>query len=155
MTEQRLLSWSIDRNTSPATVYLTGVIHEGAHFVDLIAEISEPVVFDFHAIKRINSYGVYQWTQFLQKVEAVGPHQLARCPMPMVDVLNRVPAARGQARVISVMAPHLCPLCEHEQEVMVETDQGKWVLPTIACDECGATMAFDHIEDQFFSFLER
>ena len=153
MLSKRNLMWRMLEGQDMPTCVLEGVVGEDAGLEDLVPEINGPVRFDMFGITRINSTGVREWLRFVSTIDGRGPHRLARCAVPVVSQLNMIDNFKGSAIVESVQAPFFCESCEHEESDQVSIQDGKPVITSKKCPECGEDMTFDELESRYFYFL--
>jgi anti-anti-sigma factor len=139
-------------------VKLSGVIDEDNELTDLSDKIPPgTVVIDLGDIERINSCGVRDWVNWLNKVEKSNTNVvLVACSPAIVAQINLVNNFTGTGAVKSFYVPYFCPECDEEKVLLVETaDMGPppHEPPTCRCDECDLVMDFDDMPDSYFAFL--
>jgi hypothetical protein len=114
-------------------------------------------VIDLGEIERINSCGVRDWVNWLNKLENSGTRSvLVECSPAIVAQINLVNNFTGSGVVKSFYVPYFCPECDEEKVLLVETaDMGPapHEPPTCRCDECDLVMDFDDMPDSYFAFL--
>ena len=152
----RAFRWSIEEAQSTTTIRLQGALDENVVHDELAQTITQPVVFDLEELGTINSVGVREWVQFVDRIADFGPHELVRCSPAFVFQLNLIYNFLGNARVQSVIAPYVCDSCKIERNIEVDTRAGSnTVLPKLACKTCDGPLSFDGIESRYFLFLRR
>lgn len=139
-------------------VKLGGVIDEDNELGDLVDKIpSGTAVIDLGEIERINSCGVRDWVNWLNKLESNGTRSvLVECSPAIVAQINLVNNFTGSGVVKSFYVPYFCPECDEEKVLLVEAgDMGPppHEPPTCRCDECDLVMDFDDMPDSYFAFL--
>lgn len=140
-------------------VRLSGVIDEDNRLRELVAQVSGPLLLiDLEAIQRINSCGVRDWVGWLDLVGRSETETiLLDCSPAIVAQLNLVGNFARHARVQSIRAPYYCESCdvEHSTVLDVPSLMGADVprAPSQSCPRCERPMAFDDIEESYFSFL--
>ncbi|MBA3394370.1 MAG: hypothetical protein H0T89_17115 [Deltaproteobacteria bacterium] len=154
----RGLSWKISRDGERSVVQLKGSIDETAGFVDLVDELgaTRTIRLDLGGVQRINSSGVREWITFIRKLPPGSPVELERCTPVLVSQLNVINRFAGDARVLSVYAPFVCPHCKHEENVLLDVGAGrsKLSLGSVKCSSCRKPSEFDDVEDAYFAFLD-
>jgi hypothetical protein len=137
-----------------------GVIDETSNLGDLLpAPGSPPLRLDLGGITFINSLGVREWIRFVTGCAANAVAlQLHRVSEPLIQQLNMIVAARGQAEVVSFFAPYACDACGREESLLIELAPHRARLaagdpPAAKCPECGAAMAFNDFPQRYFLFL--
>ena len=95
---------------------------------------------DLGEIERINSCGVRDWVNWLEKLETNGTRSvLVECSPAIVAQINLVNNFTGSGVVKSFYVPYFCPECDEEKVLLVEaSDMGPppHEPPTCRCDEC-------------------
>ena len=149
---------SVQHRGDMSYVKLGGVIDEDNELGDLVDKIpSGTAVIDLGEIERINSCGVRDWVNWLNKLEGNGTRSvLVECSPAIVAQINLVNNFTGSGVVKSFYVPYFCPECDEEKVLLVEaTDMGPapHEPPTCRCDECDLVMDFDDMPDSYFAFL--
>jgi hypothetical protein len=140
-------------------IALTGVIDEAAYLAELLPPGAGVLRLDLAGVTFINSLGVREWIRFLANAAAGGVRvELARVSEPLIQQLNMILAARGQAEVLSFFAPYACDACGREESLLIELAHHRAQLatgeaPPARCPECGAAMAFNDFPQRYFLFL--
>jgi hypothetical protein len=136
---------------------LSGVIDEDNELGTLAGALTGNVVINTGEVERINSCGVRDWVNWLQRGLPGSSILLVDCSPAIVAQINLVNNFTGDALVKSFYAPYFCPKCDLEKVLLVEaTDlegQRPVRAPACRCDECDGPMDFDDIEDSYFAFL--
>jgi anti-anti-sigma regulatory factor len=139
---------------------LVGSVDENADLVQLLAQAKDGrLVLDLGGITFINSLGVREWIRFLASAAGNGVKvQLIRVSEPLIQQLNMIVAARGQAEVVSFFAPYACDACGREESLLIDLAANRQRLaagdpPPEKCPECGAVMAFNDFPQRYFLFL--
>jgi hypothetical protein len=145
---------------TPDAIALTGVIDEAAYLAELLPPGTGGVLrLDLAGVTFINSLGVREWIRFLANAAANGVRvELARVSEPLIQQLNMILAARGQAVVLSFFAPYACDACGREESLLLDLAYHRAQLtageaPPATCPECGAAMAFNDFPQRYFLFL--
>jgi len=149
---------SVQHRGDMSYVKLGGVIDEDNELGDLVEKIPHgTAVIDLGEIERINSCGVRDWVNWLNKLENGGTRSvLVECSPAIVAQINLVNNFTGNGVVKSFYVPYFCPECDEEKVLLVETaDMGPapHEPPTCRCDECDLVMDFDDMPDSYFAFL--
>ena len=87
------MKYKIAQQGATTTVHLKGDICEGvgAALADLPAQLkTRQVVFDCNDIARINSFGVAEWTSFLDPLRQGHDLSFRRCPVTFIGYANLV-----------------------------------------------------------------
>jgi anti-anti-sigma regulatory factor len=143
---------------------LKGIVDEDNPLASAVKKLEgRTVVIDMADIKRINSCGVRDWVNWLADLEVAGKRViLVKCSPTIVNQLNLVNNFVGHAVVKSFFAPYYCARCDTEQLELVQVDdfagQTRPRAPRIVgrgCQQTQCEMAFDDIEEAYFSFLPR
>jgi len=139
-------------------VKLAGVIDEDNDLADVGDQVRNgTAVIDLSEIERINSCGVRDWVNWLNKIESRGSRVvLVECSPAIVAQINLVNNFTGTGVVKSFFAPYFCPTCDREKVLLLETSELGTTptnAPTCRCDECDGVMEFDDMEDSYFAFL--
>jgi hypothetical protein len=134
---------------------LSGVLDENSDLSSL-GGLSGQVAFDFKEVARVNSCGVREWVNLIQKIQGGAQIKYENCPIVVVKQLNAVPDFQGKAKVASFFAPYFCEACDEEAVKLLDTSHVKGdAAPEMKCDSCGGALNFDAIANQYFSFLKR
>ena len=136
---------------------LCGVIDEDAGLDTLLDRIAaRTVILDLAEVRRINSCGVREWVNWIERLSARNLEVvLVSCPPPIVAQINVITGFAGNGAVKSVLLPYLCPDCDATKLVAVETATIPTVYdpPPCRCDACGSAMEFDDVPTSYLSFL--
>jgi serine/threonine protein kinase len=142
-----------------AVVTLSGVIDERfPGFGDLGAVAT--VVLNVSEVTRMNSFGVRQW---LAAIAAL-PGSMMRlyllgCPTFFVDHLNMMASFGGAGKVLTVLAPYMCPDCgTGANEIIDVLVEGATLLrdpPDRECARCGTRLELDEAPETYFAFVSR
>lgn len=139
-------------------VKLAGVIDEDNDLSEVGEQVqSGTAVIDLSEVERINSCGVRDWVNWLNKIEAEGSKVvLVECSPAIVAQINLVNNFTGAGVVKNFFAPYFCPNCDREKVLLLEAAElgsDPTSAPTCRCDECDGVMDFDDMEDSYFAFL--
>ncbi|MGK5091721.1 hypothetical protein WDW89_06845 [Deltaproteobacteria bacterium TL4] len=136
--------------------YLEGVINEFAKFQPLFDFQGPQIILNLKEISRINSTGVREWINAIEKISDDIEILFEECPPVVVYQMTMIPNFTARAKVTSVYAPYFCSGCGEQKDVMIE--MGSFNLedgvPEVKCKECGEDMEFDDDEESYFYFLE-
>src|SRR5690606_24148577 len=96
----------------------------------------------------INSCGIREWIQFLEKIPEKCTVVYNNCPQIIIEQINMVHGFFRKGAVIgSFYAPYFCESCDKEEKVHLKSEQVKSKkAPVIKCSKCGSDMEFDAIE---------
>ena len=146
-------------NRTADGIALTGVIDESASLPELLPQTPGRLRIDLAGVTFINSLGVREWIRFLATAAQAGVAvELARVSEPLIQQLNMIVAARGQAEVLSFYAPYACDACGREESLLIDLAPNRAALargeaPAAKCPECGSAMAFNDFPQRYFLFL--
>jgi len=151
------LSWRIKEQPGVTTVEFLGEIDERADFTEMRSRLKGRVVFHLAGLRRINSFGVREWVNFVRDLPGVIELTFSHCSPAIVAQLNMIYSFRGKAQVRSFFAPYACSRCEREEEKLFhsESDFPKrdfTRMPTIEC-ACGGRLEFDDVVERYLGFL--
>ncbi|MCE9625325.1 MAG: hypothetical protein K8R69_07745 [Deltaproteobacteria bacterium] len=151
----------IDRQEEPnlTRFVLSGVIDEDADFKSAFNNLkSDAVVIDFGGIELINSCGVREWVQAVQKIPKTLNLIYENCAPRVIEQVNYVANFLGNGKIVSFFAPYYCAKCKKEANALLKVEALRRSLPAKAptekCPTCKGAMEFDDIETEYFSFLE-
>lgn len=139
---------------------ITGAIDETSGLVDLLGRARDRrLVLDLAGVAFINSLGVRDWIRMQAAAQRAGiTIELRRVAQPLIHQLNMITATRGASRIASFFAPYACDACGREDSFLIDAVANaprlaRLEAPAVACDECGAAMAFNDFPERYFSFL--
>jgi hypothetical protein len=136
-------------------IALGGDITEEAELDLALEGIGKNAVIDLSGIKRVNSFGVRNWVNFMQALaEVCESVRFENCATCMVRQFSMVPTTRKGAHIGSLMLPYYCPDCDDEREIRLEVRAASAPEepPEENCPECGEEMEFDDVPESYFSF---
>ncbi|HEY3804202.1 MAG TPA: hypothetical protein VGL61_16410 [Kofleriaceae bacterium] len=137
-----------------------GTIDEAFDGKKLAAAVdSEALVLDLGGVKKISSFGIREWVDFMTAVAARTKQTvLIECSPKVVDQLNMVANFAGSGRVFSFYAPFRCDYCDSEHRVLL--DVGKdfesikaMKLAERPCPTCREAMYFDDDGSTYFAYI--
>jgi anti-anti-sigma regulatory factor len=140
-------------------VKLGGTIDEDNELVPLAGRIrGNTAVIALAGITEINNCGVRDWVRWLAEVQSRSEEVvLIECSPAIVQQLNQVSNFAGKAYVKSFYVPYFCQACDEEKAILVDIDELRVDAhvspPTARCDACDGVMAFDDLEESYFSFV--
>jgi ABC-type transporter Mla MlaB component len=151
---ERTLTWTLTEEGGVSRVAVSGNMTEKSGFSELVPELGKSVVLDLSGIKQVNSAGVKEWIRFIDQLkERATVLSLEKCAVPIVHQLNLWGEFRGDASVLSVLAPYFCGKCNAELTKLIDLTTGKLEFDAAPpCPSCGTAMEFDDLPEQFFSF---
>ncbi len=138
-------------------VELYGNIDEDSNFETLTKLDVKIITFDFDGIKMINSCGVRDWIQFIEKIPADTKIIYKKCPQIVIEQINMVHGfIRKGAKIDSFYAPYYSEDKDEVIKVLLKSeDVKKAKAPEIKDQETGEVLEFDAIEAQYFNFLNQ
>jgi anti-anti-sigma regulatory factor len=119
----------------------------------------EVLVVDLGAVKKISSFGIREWVDFISTAsKQVRSVVLIECAPKVVDQLNMVANFAGSGRVFSFYAPFKCDYCDSEHRVILQVDKDHETLKSMKladrpCPACKEAMYFDEDGATFFSYV--
>lgn len=138
-------------------VELSGQIDEDSDFSKVLSLNSSAYIFDFDKIKMMNSCGIREWINFIEKLPKSSQIIYCKCPQVVIEQINMVQGfLRPGARIDSFYAPYFSEQKDEVQKILLKTDQiisGK--APSITDPESGELLEFDAIEAQYFNFIKQ
>jgi anti-anti-sigma regulatory factor len=118
------------------------------------------LVLDLGGIRRISSFGIREWTDFIKAVERTVDEIIAiECPPKVVDQLNMVSSFLGsKGQIFSFYAPYRCDYCDIDRRVLFQVDRDQAAIrgmqpPEQLCETCSRPSYFDEEPGAFFSYL--
>ncbi|MBA2544544.1 MAG: hypothetical protein H0V17_33180, partial [Deltaproteobacteria bacterium] len=143
-----------------ACLKLAGTIDEAFDGKKLGASVTgEVLLVDLGAIKKISSFGIREWVDFVGAAsKQVRSLILIECAPKVVDQLNMVANFTGGGRVFSFYAPFRCDYCNTEQRVLLQVDRDHETIKSMKlaerpCPSCKESMYFDDDGATFFSYI--
>ncbi|MBF0236753.1 MAG: hypothetical protein HQM12_03545 [SAR324 cluster bacterium] len=135
---------------------LDGIINEFAKFQPLFDFEGPEIILNLKNISRINSTGVREWINAIEKINTDIAIFFEDCPPVVVYQMTMIPNFTARAKVLSVYAPFYCAECGNQEDILItmegfNLDEG---LPEVKCKECGEAMEFDDDEESYFYFME-
>ncbi|HEX4450211.1 MAG TPA: hypothetical protein VH143_05025 [Kofleriaceae bacterium] len=120
---------------------------------------TESLVLDVGGAKKISSFGIREWVDFITAV-GVRAKQivLIECSPKVVDQLNMVANFAGSGRVFSFYAPFRCDYCDSEHRVLLDVAKDFESIKTQKlaerpCPTCREAMYFDDDGSTYFSYI--
>ena len=136
--------------------FLDGVINEFAKFQPLFDFAGSEIILNLKNVTRINSTGVREWINAIEKIGKEVAIFFEDCPPVVVYQMTMIPNFTARAKVLSVYAPYYCAECGNQQDILIvmegfTLDKG---VPEVKCTSCSAMMEFDDDEESYFYFME-
>ncbi|MBN2722757.1 MAG: hypothetical protein JXR95_01665 [Deltaproteobacteria bacterium] len=139
---------------------LNGIIDESFNGKHLAEGIKGTLIVDFSGIKRISSFGIREWLEFLKSVEdKCDQIYFIKCPSRIIDQFNMVANFGGSKGVLlSFFAPYHCDYCEADHSELIDVaDYHDSIkdskLPDKPCETCGNAEYLDEDPETFLSYL--
>jgi anti-anti-sigma regulatory factor len=139
---------------------LAGTIDEAFEGKKLAATVrAETLVLDLADIKKISSFGIREWVDFMNALDKqVKSIVLLECAPKVVDQLNMVANFAGAGKVFSFYAPYRCDYCDTDSRVLLQVDRDwdtikSMKMPQRPCPQCGEGQYFDEDPATFFSYI--
>lgn len=147
---------NLEDQGSTRNISISGIIDEEFSYKELLGDFSQMSV-DFKELKVINSCGIREWINFIEKLGNAVEISYHNCPQIIIQQMNMVAGFLSKnAKVISFYAPYYCEESDEEKMVLLESkniENNK--APVITQDVNGESveLEFDAIEEQYFKFL--
>lgn len=139
---------------------LSGIIDENFDGKRLAATVKgRTVVLHLGEIRRISSFGIREWIDFINGVARnTADIIFVACAPKVIDQLNMVANFIGPGRVFSLYAPYRCDFCDTEDRVLLQMDRDHESIKNMkpaarACPSCGEPEYFDEDPPSYFSYL--
>lgn len=149
-------SWEVTYVTDElACIALRGAVTEETDLGPLVASIRPETRIDLSGATEINSCGVREWMEFIERVDQGGGHVvLERCAPCIVIQLNLVSNFIGErGRVLSILAPYACEDCEHEERELLTLDRKDVeIADSLPCPKCGGDLCFEELPQIYLQF---
>jgi serine/threonine protein kinase len=122
---------------------------------------SQVAVIDVTGIERVTSFGVRQWLAAMNALpKSLTDVYLLGCQTCIVDQLNMVLNFGGPAKVLSIVAPYVCPQCHNESALPIDvlaerSNLLRGEIPHRKCTRCEAALELDESPDSFFTFVAK
>jgi anti-anti-sigma regulatory factor len=138
-----------------------GTIDEAFDGKRLAASIKcSTLILDMGAVKKISSFGIREWTDFIKTVERQVQQLVAiECTPKVVDQINMVSQFLGtKGQVFSFYAPYRCDYCDIDRRVLFQIDRDHAAIrglrpPEQLCETCSRPEYFDEEPASFFSYV--
>lgn len=118
------------------------------------------LIIDMAAVKKISSFGIREWTDFIKTVERSVQKLIAiECTPKVVDQINMVSQFLGtKGQVFSFYAPYRCDYCDIDRRVLFQVDRDQAAIrglrpPEQLCETCSRPEYFDEEPGAFFSYV--
>lgn len=151
-----MLTWRIKQRSGFTTVELYGDIDDGVEFGELASQLSGVVVLQLGEVGRLNSVGVREWIDFVNRLDRVTELVFSHCSPAIVGQMSAISTFRGPASIRSFYAPYVCSACdaEHTKLVDVQTQRPHPDRPPrFPCPDCGEPMELDDLPERYLAFL--
>ncbi|MBU1533670.1 hypothetical protein KKF84_00025, partial [Myxococcota bacterium] len=138
---------------------LNGIIDESFNGKQLAEGLKETLIVDLSGVRRISSFGIREWMEFLHIAESKCESIFyIQCPSRIIDQFNMVANFGGKGQVVSFYAPYHCDFCEEDHSVLIDVaDQfdniKESTLPDRACATCSESEYLDEDAETFLSYL--
>lgn len=150
------LNWRIEPADDVLRIYMVGQMTEQVVLNELLERSEQKIAIDLSEVRRFTSSGIREWVRFITALSEDREVWLERCSVAMVHQLGMIANMAGSAKVRSVMVPYQCPVCDADQEEVLEIAAG--TKPAIEikvdCRSCGDKTEFDDLPDSYLSFLK-
>ena len=118
----KAVSWKMSQGEDGLPVIaIEGSIVETSNLQGLLAEVPQKATLDLYGVDYINSAGTREWINFLTLVSEAGKEvSFVRCSVAFVRLFNIVANVAEKYHIASIMAPYVCPDCDHEDVKVIE-----------------------------------
>lgn len=138
-----------------------GTVDESFDGKRLAASIkANTLILDLGGIRKISSFGIREWSDFIRGVERqIGQLIAIECTPKVVDQLNMVAHfLGGKGQVFSFYAPYRCDYCDIDRQVLFQVDRDQQAIrsmqpPEQLCETCSRPSYFDEEPGAFFGYL--
>jgi len=119
----------------------------------------EALVLDLGGVKKISSFGIREWVDFVNAACARAKQTvLIECSPKVTDQLNMVANFAGSGRVFSFYAPFRCDYCDSEHRVLLDVAKDFEAIKSMKlaerpCPTCRESMYFDDDGATYFSYV--
>ena len=139
-----------------AYISFNGQIDEDSDFSSISALENNTLVFDFEQIKLINSCGVREWINFLEKLNPSFMIIYKKCPQIVIEQINMVHGfIRKGTKVESFYAPYYSEDNDEVVKVLLNTSDIIGGKAPVKKSDSGEELEFDAIEAQYFQFISQ
>jgi eukaryotic-like serine/threonine-protein kinase len=141
-------------------ITVTGSVDEHFGGFGVLGDCQVAVI-DVTGIERISSFGVRQWIAAMTGLpKSITDTYLLGCQPWFVDQLNMVLNFGGTAKILSVIAPYVCPACHAEAALPIDVlaervNLARGEVPHRKCQKCEASLELDETPESYFSFLSK
>lgn len=118
------------------------------------------LILDMGAVRKISSFGIREWTDFVKACERSVDSIIAiECTPKVVDQLNMVSQFLGaKGLVFSFYAPYRCDYCDVDRRILFQVDRDATAIrslrpPEQLCETCSRPSYFDEEPASFFAYL--
>jgi eukaryotic-like serine/threonine-protein kinase len=158
LTTMRAATVEVVQQGDTALLTIVGLIDERFAGFGQLNHVKS-LVLDVANMTRMTSFGVRQWLNGMEELKSVADLYLLNCPTFFVDQLNMVLNFGGSAKVLTAVAPYVCPACGVESGELVDVMARRGSLtrepPEKTCSRCGAKLEFDESPDSYFGFAAK
>lgn len=152
----RLTLWDVTEEADGLRVVIKGDITEATRFEELLPILKGKVRFDLSNLGYMNSLGVRDWVEMLNKAKLEGC-ELHACAVGFVLQAALVEGVTKGATVVSFFAPYACEQCEHAEERLLQSAailaNEDRMPPVFACPVCDGLLELDDIPSRYLAFL--
>jgi DNA-binding response OmpR family regulator len=152
----RLTQWDIIQGADRTRVVLRGDVTEATHFDDLAPALVGRIDFDMSQVSYLNSIGVENWIEFLERVP-IRDYEFHACSVAFVLQASLVDGVLGRGVVVSFFAPYACESCDQQEERLIQTaavlGAGSHHPPVFGCSRCDGRLVLHQFHERYLSFL--
>lgn len=148
--------FAVEESAEQVTIALKGVIDEDVDFAQIPTPAKGRYIFNFDGVKGINSCGIREWVRFCEKINPDAKMVYHNCTQIIIEQINMVAGFfRSGSKVERFYAPYFCEKCDEERKILIDANAVKDnEAPEMKCSDCGSTLEFDALEEQYFRFLK-
>jgi hypothetical protein len=136
-----------------------GIIDEAFEGRALAKGLQGQLVLSLDQIRRITSFGIRQWIDFIGRAsEACSKIYFVDCAPRIVDQFNMVANFGGSGNILSFQAPFRCPECGNERAKLFQIDRDREMINALelegdSCPNDGAKEVLDDDPETYLSYI--
>lgn len=150
------LTIEIEQRNDEVIYRFSGDVDEQLKQKDVPRIRKSTIIFELAEINNFNSVGIREWIYLVQDISKLGHLHFRNCSVAMVDQINMVPDSLGTGVIESFFAPYYCSCGGEVNRLIVVKDSADLIVnkiaPTFNCENCGAKLEFDALEESYFLF---
>jgi hypothetical protein len=137
-------------------IEVIGEIDEDSNFDKIIAIHQDIYIFNLGKVTLINSCGVREWINFLEKLPDESRIVYNDVPQIVVEQINMVKGfLKAESKIESFFAPYYSEEKDEVMFILLSVDQVRDGKAPEIKDDDGNILEFDAIEAQYFNFIKQ